>query len=98
VERLMTLLNALDQDRRNRHWRKAAFARGGADQRGDGVRRRSRRSAATASWRRKDFDMALERLPNPKGDRVKIAMSGKFLPYKYHGASGNVPEYGFKEG
>ena len=45
-----------------------------------------------------DFDMAIERLPNPKGDRVKITMSGKFLPYKYYGASGNVPEYGFKEG
>src|ERR1700744_4292564 len=44
-----------------------------------------------------DFDMAMERLPNPKGDRVKITMSGKFLPYKYYGASGNVPEYGFKE-
>src|SRR6201999_2078525 len=44
-----------------------------------------------------DFDMAIERLPNPKGDRVKITMSGKFLPYKYYGASGNVPEYGFKE-
>jgi cyanate lyase len=24
-------------------------------------------------------------------------MSGKFLPYKYYGASGNVPEYGFRE-
>src|SRR6202022_2212013 len=45
-----------------------------------------------------DFDIVLERLPNPKGDRVKITMSGKFLPYKYYGASGNVPEYGFKEG
>ena len=45
-----------------------------------------------------DFDMVVERLPNPKGDRVKITMSGKFLPYKYYGASGNVPEYGFKEG
>ena len=44
-----------------------------------------------------DFDMVLERLPNPKGDRVKITMSGKFLPYKYYGASGNIPEYGFKE-
>jgi cyanate lyase len=39
-----------------------------------------------------DFDMVMERLPNPKGDRVKITMSGKFLPYKYYGASGNVPE------
>ena len=45
-----------------------------------------------------DFDLQMERLPNPKGDRVKITMSGKFLPYKYYGASGNVPEYGFKEG
>jgi cyanate lyase len=45
-----------------------------------------------------DFDMVMERLPNPKGDRVRITMSGKFLPYKYYGASGNVPEYGFKEG
>jgi len=45
-----------------------------------------------------DFDMVMERLPNPKGDRVKITMSGKFLPFKYYGASGNVPEYGFKEG
>jgi cyanate lyase len=44
-----------------------------------------------------DFDMELERLPNPKGDRVKITMSGKFLPYKYYGASGNVPEYGYRE-
>ncbi|MGA8358966.1 MAG: cyanase [Xanthobacteraceae bacterium] len=45
-----------------------------------------------------DFDMVMERQPNPKGDRVKLTMSGKFLPYKYYGASGNVPEYGFKEG
>jgi cyanate lyase len=45
-----------------------------------------------------DFDLAMERVANPKGDRVKITMSGKFLPYKYYGASGNVPEYGFKEG
>src|SRR6202451_3039273 len=29
-----------------------------------------------------DFDMQIEREPNPKGDRVKITMSGKFLPYK----------------
>ena len=44
-----------------------------------------------------DFDMQMERLPNPKGDRVKIVMSGKFLPYKYYGNSGNVPEYGYRE-
>jgi cyanate lyase len=24
-------------------------------------------------------------------------MSGKFLPYKYYGATGNAPQYGFKE-
>ncbi len=44
-----------------------------------------------------DVDLAVERQPDPKGDRVKITMSGKFLPYKYYGASGNVPAYGYKE-
>ena len=44
-----------------------------------------------------DFDMVMERLPDPRGDRVKITMSGKFLPFKYYGASGNVPQYGYKE-
>lgn len=29
-----------------------------------------------------DFDMAMERIADSKGDRVKITMSGKFLPYK----------------
>ena len=29
-----------------------------------------------------DFDMTLERQPDQKGDRVKVAMTGKFLPYK----------------
>jgi cyanate lyase len=41
--------------------------------------------------------MQMERQPDPRGDRVKITMSGKFLPYKYYGASGNVPQYGYKE-
>jgi len=44
-----------------------------------------------------DFDMDMERLPNPKGDRVKFTMSGKFLPYKYYGAEQGLQEYGFKE-
>jgi cyanate lyase len=44
-----------------------------------------------------DFDMELARLPDPKGDRVKISMSGKFLPYKYYGATGNALTYGYKE-
>ncbi|MBB4211745.1 cyanate lyase [Rhodothalassium salexigens DSM 2132] len=29
-----------------------------------------------------DFDMAISRQPDPKGDRVKVEMTGKFLPYK----------------
>ncbi|MEA2994288.1 MAG: cyanate lyase [Alphaproteobacteria bacterium] len=44
-----------------------------------------------------DFDMVMERLPDPKGDRVKITMSGKFLPFKYYGATGNAQAYGYKE-
>ena len=44
-----------------------------------------------------DFDLQMEREPNPRGDRVKITMSGKFLPYKYYGSEGNVPEYGYRE-
>lgn len=44
-----------------------------------------------------DFDMEIERLPNPRGDRVKFTMSGKFLPYKYYGSEQGLPEYGFKE-
>ena len=44
-----------------------------------------------------DFDLALERQSDAKGDRVKITMSGKFLPYKYYGSTGNVPGYGYKE-
>jgi cyanate lyase len=29
-----------------------------------------------------DFEMEIQRAPDPKGDRVRITMSGKFLPYK----------------
>ncbi|KCV82131.1 cyanate hydratase [Actibacterium atlanticum] len=28
-----------------------------------------------------DFDMTVTRVPNPKGDRVKVEMSGKYLSY-----------------
>jgi cyanate lyase len=31
-----------------------------------------------------DFDMKLERQSDQKGDRVKLTMSGKFLPYKQY--------------
>ena len=44
-----------------------------------------------------DFDMVMERQPDPKGDRVRIAMSGKFLPFKYYGATGNEQALGYKE-
>ncbi|MGD0634259.1 MAG: cyanase [Beijerinckiaceae bacterium] len=44
-----------------------------------------------------DFDLDIVRLPDPKGDRVKITMSGKFLPYKYYGAEGNNQALGTKE-
>ena len=29
-----------------------------------------------------DFSMNIERQPDPKGDRVLVTLSGKFLPYK----------------
>ncbi len=29
-----------------------------------------------------DFEMQIEREADPKGDRVRVGMSGKFLPYK----------------
>jgi cyanate lyase len=44
-----------------------------------------------------DFDFLMEHVANPKGDRVKFTMSGKFLTYKYYGASGNVQALGCKE-
>ncbi|MEA2744637.1 MAG: cyanate lyase [Acetobacteraceae bacterium] len=44
-----------------------------------------------------DFDMTIDRETNPKGDRVKLTMSGKFLPYKYYGNEQGIPELGLKE-
>jgi cyanate lyase len=44
-----------------------------------------------------DFDMEITRKSDPKGDRVSIGMTGKFLPYKYYGAIGNALAYGLKE-
>jgi len=44
-----------------------------------------------------DFDMLIERQADPKGDRVKISMTGKFLPFKYYGAKGNEQALGYKE-
>ncbi len=45
-----------------------------------------------------DFDMAIERQPDPKGDRVRISMSGKFLPFKYYGAGPGIPPNGTRGG
>ncbi|NKB57390.1 MAG: cyanase [Alphaproteobacteria bacterium] len=28
-----------------------------------------------------DFDLKIDKVENPKGDRVKVSMTGKFLPY-----------------
>ena len=44
-----------------------------------------------------DFDMTLERQKDNKGDRVKLTLSGKFLPYKYFGAEDGVPANGLRE-
>jgi cyanate lyase len=37
-----------------------------------------------------DFDLELSRVASPKGDRVKIGMCGKFLPFKYAAPAGNA--------
>ncbi|GAB4238714.1 MAG: cyanase [Kiloniellaceae bacterium] len=29
-----------------------------------------------------DFEMYVDKVPDPKGDRIEVRMSGKFLPYK----------------
>jgi cyanate lyase len=29
-----------------------------------------------------DFDIDVRRVPDPKGDRVQVVYTGKFLPYK----------------
>jgi len=44
-----------------------------------------------------DFDMEIARQSDPKGDRVKIGLTGKFLPFKYYGATGNAMAVGYKE-
>jgi cyanate lyase len=31
-----------------------------------------------------DFSMDISRVEDPKGDRVKIVLNGKFLPYKMY--------------
>ncbi len=41
--------------------------------------------------------MTIDRQADPKGDRVKLSMTGKFLPFKYYGAQGNEQAYGYKE-
>jgi cyanate lyase len=44
-----------------------------------------------------DLEMTLEREPDPQGDRVRINISGKFMPYRYYGATGDNPTSGLKE-
>ena len=44
-----------------------------------------------------DFDFEMSRKAHDKGDRVQLIMSGKFLPYRYYGATQGMPEFGYKE-
>lgn len=44
-----------------------------------------------------DFDLDLSRQAHEKGDRVRLTMSGKFLPYRYYGAQQGIQELGYKE-
>jgi cyanate lyase len=44
-----------------------------------------------------DFDMDIARKAYPKGDRISLGMTGKFLPYKYYGATRNQRAYGLNE-
>ena len=44
-----------------------------------------------------DFDLDMSRQPHEKGDRVRLNMTGKFLPYRYYGAQQGIPELGYKE-
>ena len=44
-----------------------------------------------------DFTLEMERQPHPRGDRVKLSISGKFLPFLYHGHGEGIPENGLKE-
>ena len=39
----------------------------------------------------------IDRQAGPKGDRVRSGRTGKFLPFKYYGASGNAQAYGYEE-
>jgi cyanate lyase len=41
--------------------------------------------------------MQIERQAAPKGDCVKIGMTGKFLPFMDYDATGNAQAYGYKE-
>ena len=44
-----------------------------------------------------DFDLQMEREPNEAGDRVRITMSGKFLPYRYHQPEEGCPALGYRQ-
>jgi cyanate lyase len=44
-----------------------------------------------------DLDLEIERQSDPKGVRVRVTMSGKFLPFKYYGSEQGLPATGLKE-
>ncbi len=41
--------------------------------------------------------MDITRMADPRGDRMQIGMTGKFLPFKDEGAKGNELQVGLKE-
>jgi hypothetical protein len=63
----------------------------GADRQADPMRESESKDLRDVD--RAHFSVTLD----AKGDRVKIGMSGKFLPFKYYGATGNEQALGYKE-
>jgi len=41
-----------------------------------------------------DFTLQMDRVSDPAGDRIKITMNGKYLPYKYHEPRDGAPATG----
>ncbi|MGE0231608.1 MAG: cyanase [Flavobacteriaceae bacterium] len=41
-----------------------------------------------------DFILQMDRVSDPAGDRIKITMNGKYLPYKYHEPRDGAPASG----
>lgn len=44
-----------------------------------------------------DFYVDILRQANPRGDRVRIMLTGKFLPFRYYGNEEGIADYGYRE-